>query len=351
MKNFALLLLMLLPVGMYAQVDDMYFVPKKKAKTTVVDNGSVTFSSQESFHVSGETMDVDAYNRRYSDGDNYEYEGDDVQYSDYSDDADYVYSSRIVRFHSPRRVMLSSPLYWDVVYIGGGSNWVIYDDGIYWDYYPTYSSWYYPSWSWSYSIFSPYYYGWNSYWHHHNYHYSWWHHNHYHNSCWPGYYPHWGGSHHHMAGGGPSYRDNRRPAFTDMRSGTTVGRGISRSANVNKNNGSTRRQNVSGSSNSGTRRQNVSDSRNSNGSTRQKTETKKDSDNRREKVERSKSNSSKEYSRPSSTRSTNSNRSSSSNSNFGSGSSRGSFGSGSTGGGSRSSGGGGGSRGGGGGRR
>ena len=82
MKNFALLLLMLLPVGMYAQVDDMYFVPKKKAKTTVVDNGSVTFSSQESFHVSGETMDVDAYNRRYSDGDNYEYDGDGVQYSD-----------------------------------------------------------------------------------------------------------------------------------------------------------------------------------------------------------------------------------------------------------------------------
>ena len=136
MKNFILLLLMLLPIGMSAQVDDMYFVPKKKAKTASTETVRNAESSQMHFSVSDETMDVDAYNRRYSDVEDYEYVDDEAQYGDYSDDTDYIYSSRIVRFHSPRRVLVSSPLYWDVVYIGGGSNWVIYDDGIYWDYYP-----------------------------------------------------------------------------------------------------------------------------------------------------------------------------------------------------------------------
>ena len=108
MKNYILLLMMLLPIGMCAQVDDMYFIPKKKAKSVTVN----TNASQEHYY-DDETMDVDAYNRRYA-GEDYE-SGDEAQYTEYYDDTEYTYSSRIVRFHSPRRVMLSSPLYWDVV--------------------------------------------------------------------------------------------------------------------------------------------------------------------------------------------------------------------------------------------
>ena len=113
MKNLILLLMMLVPIGTFAQVDDMYFIPKKKGKSTVVvsdDSGS----SQERFYTGGQTMDVDAYNRRYNESD-YEtdYESDVTEYDDYSDDdTDYIYSSRIVRFHSPRKVLLSSPWYW-----------------------------------------------------------------------------------------------------------------------------------------------------------------------------------------------------------------------------------------------
>ena len=219
-----------LPLGAMAQVDDLYFVPKKKqakkevkattssnavkvapATVSTPQNGTnVVRIGQKSNIVNG--IDEDEYNRRstptysteqeYTEEDSYEY-SDEQTYDDTAIEGDYSYSSRIVRFHSPRRaVLLSSPLYWDVVYSSGLDNWTIYDDGIYWDVYPDYSyttfyssPWYYPSWRWSYGCGWGLSLGWYSPWH--------WGYHHHHHWHYPHYY--YGGHHHyghHIATGG-----------------------------------------------------------------------------------------------------------------------------------------------------
>lgn len=231
MKQIIFILMMaVLPLGAMAQVDDLYFVPKKKqakkeVKTTTSSNAvkvapatvstpqngtNVVRIGQKSNIVNG--IDEDEYNRRstptysteqeYTEEESYEY-SDEQTYDETAIDGDYTYSSRIVRFHSPRRaVLLSSPLYWDVVYNSGLDNWTIYDDGIYWDVYPDYSyttfyssPWYYPSWRWSYGCGWGLSLGWYSPWH-----WDWGYHHHHH---W--HYPHYyfGGHHHghHIAGG------------------------------------------------------------------------------------------------------------------------------------------------------
>ena len=219
-----------LPLGAMAQVDDLYFVPKKKqakkevkattssnavkvapATVSTPQNGTnVVRIGQKSNIVNG--IDEDEYNRRstptysteqeYTEEESYEY-SDEQTYDETAIDGDYTYSSRIVRFHSPRRaVLLSSPLYWDVVYSSGLDNWTIYDDGIYWDVYPDYSyttfyssPWYYPSWRWSYGCGWGLSLGWYSPWH--------WGYHHHHHWHYPHYY--YGGHHHyghHIATGG-----------------------------------------------------------------------------------------------------------------------------------------------------
>ena len=230
MKQIIFTLMMLvLPAGIMAQVDDLYYVPtkkklKKEVKATTNDpvkvapatvstpsgGTSVVRIAPKSNIVNG--IDEDAYNRRsttsaYSAGEEYT-DGQVYEQEEYADetasDADYTYSSRIVRFHSPRRaVVLSSPLYWDVVYNCGLDNWTIYDDGIYWDVYPDYSyssiyisPWYTPAWGWYRGCGWGLSFGWG--------HSSWYWNAGYHHSHW--YYPHYplGGIHHHghhIAGG------------------------------------------------------------------------------------------------------------------------------------------------------
>lgn len=232
MKQLALLLILVLPLELSAQVDDLYFVPKKsekKDKVRVEENRNVKIVQEQTEEdtYTGELRDEDEYNRRghlssYNE-DNEEYYGeesvDDEEYTTVDEneiaveEEDFTYSSRILRFHSPRMVMLSSPWYWDIVYTSGTDNWIICDDGLYWDVYPAYnyySSWYYPAWSWHFS-FAPWgfysSYCWD-YWHAP---FAPWHHHH--------YYPYWGGHHHGYVAAGPGYYDNRRPSVIDMRSG------------------------------------------------------------------------------------------------------------------------------------
>lgn len=232
MKQLALLLILMLPFEMAAQVDDMYFVPKKKDKKNKVqveDKKNVEIvQEQRTESYTGEERDEDEYNRRghlssrsYNNDDYYEEEqaSNEEYVSDGEDNTvveeeDFTYSSRILRFHSPRMVMLSSPWYWDIVYTCGTDNWIVCDDGLYWDVYPSYSyysSWYYPTWSWHFS-FAPWgvynSYCWD-YWHAPFY--AWHHHHH--------YYPHWGGNHHGHIAGATGVYDNRRPPIIDMRSG------------------------------------------------------------------------------------------------------------------------------------
>ncbi|MBQ2786582.1 MAG: hypothetical protein IJF00_01325 [Bacteroidaceae bacterium] len=311
MKQLMLILLLSLPLMLAAQVDDMYFVPKKKntqttqSETKQIENARM-LTTQERY--SNDSMvngrDEDEYNRRYGksvDRDEYSYE----QESEYSedeyeeDDIDYRYSSRILRFHSPRRVMLSSPWYWDIVYTSGVDNWIICDDGIYWDLYPTwyYSSWYYPSWSsWGFSFH------WNSGWwpHHYCHHpyYPYYHHHHHYN-------PHWGGHHGgHTIIGGPSFRDNRRPYVANLRTGTLTS-GNRRHSTTRGGNASTLKEDgkrgSAGSTVTGNTRR--SDDNNQ-GRARGTVNRERDRSGRTPAVKRSSSGNERNYNRPSSTRST-----------------------------------------------
>ena len=115
MKKFALLLMLVYPFITWAQVDDVYFVPKKEKKVVVVK------SAEEVYFVGDDDMLVEEV---------YETDGEGVYYTNdlYDVVDDYTYSNRIIRFGSPRR-LLSSNLYWNLRYDYGINDWLIYDDG------------------------------------------------------------------------------------------------------------------------------------------------------------------------------------------------------------------------------
>lgn len=174
MKRIALLLLSIAPVALIAQVNDMFYVPKKAVKqenvAKMLSTGTAT-DNDWGVADNGNTRDVDEYNRRGTatiDAGNVEallqqQESYEYEYEDVTDD--YNYSTRIVRFHSPTTVVVSSPWYYDVYPTLGCYNYYDYCYDGFWD--------------WSF--------GWNS-------HYGWrigagWH--------WPYSSWHWGGVHHH----------------------------------------------------------------------------------------------------------------------------------------------------------
>ena len=180
-------MLLALPIGMAAQVDDLYYVPTKKKANKEVKSNTVSIGTKTvgSTGTSGGTQvtrinaksndrivngrSEDEYNRRTLPAQEYEYEEEDTIYTDEATDGtDYTYSTRLVRFHSPRRSsVVSSPLYWNVVYESGVDNWTIYDDGVYWDIYPgytTYSTYYSHPWhyhSWQFGWHTGYGFGWH----------------------------------------------------------------------------------------------------------------------------------------------------------------------------------------------
>lgn len=151
--------------------DDIYFTPKKKkAKQTSVQTATETddwTSNRES------VMDEDTYNRRNhsvatSDDDDYAY------YDDGENSESGVYTSRIVRFHSPGLTIVSSPYYEESIAIWADP-WYAYRP---FGYYTSY---------WDYHYGWGGYYSWNNYWWHHSwcdpwYHHAWYptHHHHYH---------------------------------------------------------------------------------------------------------------------------------------------------------------------------
>ena len=276
-KVLVLLLMSGLPFAVMAQSnDDLYFVPKKEKKAenaTVVSKQSDSntklteqTSSTPAIVVkdnSGQTRDIDEYNRRYT-SKNYTFknEGDAlvIEEKPYEErgewiggfegsGSDYEYAMRIVRFRNPRyAIPVSSPLYWDVIYgLYPSWDWNIYDDGLYAYVFPTYSNplwwdwharWgiYGAGWSFTWGWRSPWYYGWyDPFW----------------------YGPYWGGYwgpvwHHHpyysyYGGPGrwarPGYTD-RRPGRYQTRPATSYNRnysvahgssGINRSSAVSRN--------------------------------------------------------------------------------------------------------------------
>lgn len=193
MKRYSLLLALLLPLTSVAQVNDIYFVPTKEKKTVVVKSSEVNsfadidnnYTTEEEFAV--DTLEADVV---YYTNDLY-----DLYYGDYD------YSTRIVRFRSPGRLMGSS-LYWDLRYNSGINDWLIYDNGYTIDIYPTANNpfyyggcglgYYNPSaWHVHFNLFTPYW-AWTPSWYWHDFH---WHNHHWYSSHW--YNHHWHNHHWH----------------------------------------------------------------------------------------------------------------------------------------------------------
>ena len=195
MKKLVLFLLLASPLLALAQVNDMYFVPKKEKKVLVV-------KSAEEIYLVDDVENVDnggEYTDEYVDEAETAYFTNDL----YDVMDDYTYSTRIVRFQSPSR-LLSTNLYWDLKYSCGINDWLVYDNGYTVYIYPTannifYNDPYYYNrvnlWNWNtyHTWYYPYYrhnYWWDCYdyhWNHHNHHH-WAHHNHYWHKPYYGYH-------------------------------------------------------------------------------------------------------------------------------------------------------------------
>ena len=195
MKKLVLFLLLASPLLALAQVNDMYFVPKKEKKVLVV-------KSAEEIYLVDDVENVDnggEYTDEYVDEAETAYFTNDL----YDVMDDYTYSTRIVRFQSPSR-LLSTNLYWDLKYSCGINDWLVYDNGYTVYIYPTannifYNDPYYYNrvnlWNWNtyHTWYYPYYrhnYWWDCYdyhWNHHNHHY-WAHHNNYWHKPYYGYH-------------------------------------------------------------------------------------------------------------------------------------------------------------------
>lgn len=249
MKNriIHLILTAVVPLFGYAQLDDMYFVPRKENKniqqqTATPRHGNVRETTDETYvpatvyrQNDANTRDVDEYNRRYRPDESVtsdsaavvERDGDAGSGNDpRPSDGDYAYSKRILRFYTPTvGIPVSSPLYWDLCYGPNSIYWNVYDDGIYayafpscWNdlYYGPYFSWswgwhpyYHSYWGWGH----PWYGGWYDPWYG-----SHWHH-----------YPHWGGPHHPGGGIGGNRRPVARPSVRYRENSDLARGGSSRS--------------------------------------------------------------------------------------------------------------------------
>lgn len=246
MKNriIQLIAMVVVPLFGYAQVDDMYFVPKKETKpvqqkSTVpvqrqVRESDETFVFTDTYAPADEnTRDVDEYNRRYRFA---ETQPEDSAYRAVDEegeranglngsDADYACTKRILRFYTPTvGIPVSSPLYWDLCYGPNAIYWNVYDDGIYayafpssWNslYYGPYFSFswgwrpYYSYWGWGYPWYGGWYGPWYGYhWHHH---------------------PVWGGPHHPGGPGGGNHRPLARPSVRYREQSALARGGASRS--------------------------------------------------------------------------------------------------------------------------
>lgn len=231
MKNLLIFILLLVPVSLLAQDDDLYFVPEKPSKKAEISKVSPEAGnakkSVEFVDYHSSSRNEDEYNRMYSYSNDTQSTGSTTTEGGYEEDGsydsedDYTYSRRILRFRSPRAgLIVSSPLYWDLVYDYGVYDYVYdsYYDPFYWGFgwrygwsWGPWNSWYGPIWGWS----AP----------HH------WHH-------W-GCGPLWGhgfhGHHHHPA----PYKHYKRGTFTNrhgsgerIRTGVNSRRTSSQSGNL-----------------------------------------------------------------------------------------------------------------------
>lgn len=183
MKKFALSLISLLALSSAAWAqDDIYFVPSKKALQVEQQQSGQRYKNSSSYNNDSDydydnwadyrigSRDVDEYNRQRKARTRKE-----MVDTIYNDDQQTM-TGRIVRFRSPRGVIVSSPFYYDYYYDlayydpwfsdWGWSSWYGWYDPFYygrsWNRWISpwgWSSWYSP---WGFSVWhSPWYSGWN----------------------------------------------------------------------------------------------------------------------------------------------------------------------------------------------
>lgn len=181
MKHFALSLVALLSCSSVAIAqDDVYFVPSKKSAQHQNTRNTISrVTQQETFEYDNwaehrySGRDIDDYNRRNA-------QKRQEQIDTLQNDSEQSMTARIVRFRSPRGVLVASPwydtYYYDLAYYDpwfctwGWSSWYGYYDPWLspWSWSRWHSPWYYNGWynpwSWSYGWYSPYYYGGYGHW-------------------------------------------------------------------------------------------------------------------------------------------------------------------------------------------
>lgn len=261
-----------------AQVDDLYYVPKKKTVEKVTDN----YGMPKDTYYSGSDRSVDDYNRRES---SYEVIGDSLK-SDvidltaeqgvYPDSLeDFQLTKKMTRFDDYE--LSDNAAFW-AGYAAGRYDWGWHSPWYYsrfgwyggW-YDPWYSPWYYRSW---YGLYDPWYYGnygWYGGW------YGGWHDPWYYGYGWS--YPyHWNGWAHSYIGVGRNYTSTHIGTGTIRRDGSTHttyvgGRNGAVAGNSNRMNSINKRaerlggrRNNSGNNYNGYRGNNNSSSRSSNSS-------------------------------------------------------------------------------------
>ena len=164
----------MLPLSMVAQVDDLYFVPKKKSAEKVTDN----YGMPTDVYYSGSDRSIDEYNRRGRS--TVEVLGNDTTANDIivfspekgvypSDslandsvsDEDFKLTKRMSRFEDYR--LSDNDAFW-AGYAAGRYDWAWHSPW-YYTRYGWYDPWYYSRWRWH----DPWYYGWYDPW------YAYWH--------------------------------------------------------------------------------------------------------------------------------------------------------------------------------
>lgn len=184
----SLFLISMFAIGLlsgYAQ-DDVYFVPKKGSKV-VEDQEELSSSYRQLPAQSSEqdgwysnrrvNRDVDAYNRRKANTNDSSSLKQQRRYEDEEDNG--YYTERLIRFHAPGGVIVTSPYYWDYCdyYVDPfyyydpwywRTNWYIWGRPWGWSSWYTWSPW--PSW---YGYYGPWYGYYNSWYGYYNPWYDW----------------------------------------------------------------------------------------------------------------------------------------------------------------------------------
>ncbi len=275
MKRFFLYtaMLVVMPLSMQAQDDDMYFFPSKSKAEKLKERSA---ASDQTYY-SGSSRDVDEYNRMG--GSTYDYLGADSTLQDVIDFDGIagVYPDSVGEYELTRKMSRwdgyePSQAYWSGYQDGRNDEWSMshWHSPWYYSYYPWYDSWGYDPWyysSWHYAWYDPWYY---DPWYIPGYRY--------------GYYrPYWGGGYSRRSAlyarngntGTISRYDGHRGRFTGVRSstssisrrptGTTVRNTGTSSNSVSRNSnlGNIRSSSSSSSSNRSTYTPNTSSSSNS----------------------------------------------------------------------------------------